>query len=227
MNADYIKALMQEGKRYTEIPQGEAVKNLRKQITAMYILNGLHRQMQTEAFSQEVEAATKAMYGELMTDPMYGGIRDTEIPYIFSEGMKGRLGTDKDIVITYKSLLRWIEGYLKHEERNAAVKEVIAARYTEPARQIEKTRSYTDEDIRKGILEAFDQYLEWKQLKMQRKDGPQPVGVLAVPYLVRDLGGRKMEYLIRHGYAQEGESFEQVLEKARKNADQFRQQLSK
>jgi len=222
MTADYIKALMTEGRKFTEMPKDEALRYLRKQITTMYILNGLHRQMQPEAFSQEVAAAATAMYNELVADPLYGGIRDTEIPYIFSEGMKGRLGTDKDIVVTYKSLLRWIEGYLKHDERREAVRQIVNDRYIEPTRQITTQRTITDADIEKGIHEAYEAYVEWKQLKMQRKDGPQPLGVLAVPYLVRDLGGRKMEYLVRNGKAREGETFEDVLERARKNKGEFK-----
>lgn len=215
MNKEYIKKIVDEGRRFSELTKDNAIAKLTKDITTVFILNGLHRQIAAEAFAQEVQASVGSLYNELMTDPSYASIRDTEIAYIFSEGMKGRLGSDKDVVITYKSMLRWIEGYLNHQERRDAMAIVAKERYVEPTRQI-AVRNVTDDDIMNDIKLALNDYLEYKRQKIERASNnlPKRFGELALPYLVKDLGGSKMRYLIREGYAKDGEQFVDVLERA-------------
>ena len=218
MNAEHIKELMKAGRKFSEIGQEEAIAMLKKQIVTVYLLNGLHRQITAEMLDQEAMAAANCLYVELVSDPLYSGIRDNEIAYIFMEGTKGRLGSDKDIVLTAKSLLRWMDGYLKHDERKLAVNKLVEERYVEPSRQITNQRVYTDEERRASILEALEDYKHFKlnPPPTTRGKGPRRMNDL-MPFSVRDFGGRKKDYLVANGYASDDESFEDIMERALRN----------
>lgn len=222
MDKKFIKALIESGKKFSEIPQKDAMEKLVKEIVKVYTLNGLQRNMSPEAFSQEISACAMTLYEDLMTDTKYKSIRNTEISYIFSNGMKGRLGTDKDIVLTYKSLIRWVEGYVSHRERLAAVTEYMNESYVEPARQLPR-RVFTEEDTWRSINRALEDYLEYKNQKPKAGRGGQPRRLFdtAVPYLIKDISGAFIEYMLKHGYAKEGEVFLDVLDRAVANGGKF------
>lgn len=222
MDKKFIKALLEAGKKVSEMPQDEAVAMLNNEIMRVYILNGLHRNMGSEAFRQEVASCAVNMYNDFVSDSKYVGIRDKEVPYIFSNGMKGRLGTDKDIVLTYKSLIRWVEGYVTHRERQAAVTDFINETFVEPARQIPRY-IVTEEDTRNNIRQALQDYIEYKNAKPKLGRGGEPRRMFdtAVPYLIKDLSGAYIEYMRKHGYARDGETFIDVLERAVANGGKY------
>ena len=80
MDKKFIKALLETGKKVSEMPKDEAVAMLNNEIMRVYILNGLHRNMGSEAFKQEVAACAVNMYNDFVSDSKYVGIRDKEVP---------------------------------------------------------------------------------------------------------------------------------------------------
>ena len=232
MDKKFIKVLIEEGRPLRDIPEVEALTKLNNDVMTVYVMNGLHRQMQPDAFKEEVRTCAVALYQELVTDPVYKSIRDKEIPYIFSNGMKGRLGTDKDIVLTYKSLIRWVEGYIKHQERREAV-----GQYVEDHREKPKqlpAYEMTEDDYKRMTSDAWSEFCEYKDALAERfeaikkgainprKNEPVSIGeVIGTPFCCYDYGKMRITYLRQKGYAKEGDSLLDVFERAYGNGKRF------
>ncbi len=189
MERNYIKQMLY-GKPISETPEPEALVLINNLIVEVYIKNGLHRNMTEDKFSEEIKFNTASLYNDLVADPSYKHIRTQELKYIFTEGMKGRLGTDKDIVITYKSLLRWVEGYITHEERIQAVRLYNAERYAAiPKVAAPKPKEI---DVKESVKKAYADYLAFINKK---SDGDMPRGIVSIgeafglPITCRDYGG--------------------------------------
>ena len=215
MDKKFIKVLIEEGKPICEMSADAALTLLNNEIMTVYVMNGLHRSMQPEAFREEVRTGAVAMFKEFTTDKLYKTVRDKELSYIFSNGMKGRLGTDKDIVLTCKSLLRWVEGYIKHPERKEALNQFVDEKM-EPPKQLPHHEP-TDDDLKRKVSEAWADYCEYRnKMEKQEKFGRvKSLGeAISVPITCLDYGGMRIDYLKRNGYASDGEKLLDVFKRA-------------
>lgn len=225
MDRRFIKALLEEGRMIRDVPQDEALVKLNNDIMTVYVMNGLHRGMQPDAFKEEVRTCAVAMYQELTTDPAYLSVRDKEVPYIFSNGMKGRLNTDKDIGLTYKNLIRWVEGYVNHPERKEAMKLYLEEHRPKPPQL--PPHETTEDDYVRMVNDAWSDWCEYKRSEEQRKEAikkgafkkrskqPKAIGeVIGFPIACRDYGKIKIGYLIGRKEAKEGDSLVDVFTRA-------------
>ena len=215
MDKKFIKVLIEDGVPLRELKQEDALKRLNNDIMTVYVMNGLHRSMQPDAFREEVRVCAVAMYNEFINDPLYKSVRDKEIPYIFSNGMKGRLGTDKDIVITCKSLLRWVEGYVNHQERRLAFKQLYDERMPKPPQL--PPREPTDEELRQNVVDAWNEYVDYREKvstenRTGSRESVKSIGeVIGVPVSCLDFGRFRIDYLRRRGYVKENEKLIDVF----------------
>lgn len=221
MDKRFIKALLEEGRMISDIPQEDALVKLNNDIMTVYVMNGLHRGLQADAFKEEVRACAVAMYQELTTDPAYKSIRDREVPYIFSNGMKGRLNTDKDIGLSYKNLIRWVEGYVNHPERKEALRMWFDEHRPKPPQL--PPHVTTKEDYIRMVNEAWADYREYKLNEERRQEAikkgtykksrqPKAIGeVLGFPITCHDYGKVRIGYLISIGEAKEGDCLADVF----------------
>lgn len=232
MDAMEIKCLISGGTPIKSLAENTALTLLNNQVTAVYIKVGLHRQMSQDRFNEEVKFCAAQLYREILTDKKYSTLRDKEIPYLLSEGVKGRLGADKDIVVTFKSLLRWIEGYVNHQSRKEAARLYDEER--EPAPIALPKREWRDSDSERIISKAYAEYKEYKaRLTNQKKEVGRtlPTGCRAIgdlmseamdaPNSLADYGKLRTSWLVSQGYAKEGESLASVFERALSNGDKF------
>ena len=226
MDKKFIKVLIEEGTPICDLAPEKALTILNNEIMTVYVMNGLHRSMQPESFKEEVRACAATMYKEFTTDRLYKSIRDKELSYIFSNGMKGRLGTDKDIVLTCKSLLRWVEGYITHAERKQAMSDYIDDKAPKPA-QLPR-HELTDEEIKQKVTDAWADYVGYKRSKCLHveKDGTfetvRTIGdAISMPITCLDYGRIRLDYLVRNGYASETDSLVNVFERAYRNEGRF------
>ena len=221
MDRRFIKALLEEGRKIVDIPQEDALVKLNNDIMTVYVMNGLHRGLQPEAFKEEVRTCAVAMYQELTTDPTYQSIRDREVPYIFSNGMKGRLNTDKDIGLSYKNLIRWVEGYVNHHERKEALRLWREEHKPQPPQL--PPHVTTEDDYIRMVDEAWADYREYRLNEEKRKEAiekgeykksklPKSIGeVIGFPITCHDYGKLKIGYLITIGQAKEGDSLSDIF----------------
>ena len=231
MDKKFIKVLIEEGTPMADLPEATAKKILKEEVLKVYIMNGLHRGMPPKDFADEVSMCVLSLYGELTTDPSYKFIRDKEIPYLFSNGMKGRLGTDKDINLTYKNLLRWVEGYVRHQERKDALD--MLAEERRPKLAPLPPHEMTADDYKRMVGNAWAEFKDYKELQKQRHEsapekkaderGPRSIEeILAgVPLSCMDYSRQRIEYLRREGYATETETLLDVFERAYGNGGKF------
>lgn len=225
MDKMFIKALLEEGRIISDIPQEEALTRLNNDIMTVYVMNGLHRSMQPEAFKEEVRTCAVAMFHELSSDPRYKTIRDREISYIFSNGMKGRLNDDRDIGLTYKNLIRWVEGYVKHHER----REALAQFYEDHRPKAPQLPPHviTDDDYARMVNDAWSDWMEYKKSEERCKEaikngsvkskrpGPKTIDeIVGFPIACQDYGKVKIHFLVRLGMAKEGDKLTEVFERA-------------
>ena len=231
MDKDSIIKAMEEGVLITEMSEVAALTFLNNKIAEVYIINGLHRQIQPDKFNEEVRFCAAALYKDILSDAKYSRLHDKEIEFIFSEGLKGRLGSDKDIVITCKSLLRWMEGYVTHFEYREA-----RLAYLDSQRPIPKAlprHEWTDEDYRRIVKDAYAEYKAYREAlsddTLPSPDivpGIKSVGVLmgrksGAPASLADFGKVRTSWLVSKGYAKEGEKFGDVFARALANGDKF------
>lgn len=229
-----IKA-MEEGMLISEMSEAAALTFLNNKIAEVYIINGLHRQVQPDKFNEEVRFCATALYKDILSDAKYSRLHDSEIGYIFSEGLKGRLGTDKDIVITCKSLLRWIEGYVTHFEYKEARREYLDSR--RPVPKALPRREWTDDDYRRIVREAYEEYKSYREsLSCDTLPNPDVVpGIKSVgelmgrksgaPASLADFGKVRTSWLVSKGYAKEGERLVDVFARVMANGDKFERVL--
>lgn len=228
MDRGSILTLISGGTAFSKLNEGNAIALLNNQIGEVYIKNGLHRTMSADKFNEEVKFCAVALYTEIMSDKAYRELRDMELHYIFAEGMKGRLGDDKSIVITYKNFLRWIEGYVKHAEYKEACRLWDEERKPKPKPL--QPHVWNDDDYRLSIRSAYDKYVKYRE-SLSKRDVMQQdmrlknvvtIGELIGPPLeIMDYGGIRMGWLKANGYARDGERFEDVLTRAMSNNGQF------
>lgn len=224
MDKERITQLLKIGQYVYQVPEEKMLGLLRREITDAFVKNGVHRGMAKENFEQEVAFCAKRMHEELLADRAYSHIRDAEIPYIMSEGIKGRLGTDKDIVLTYKSIVRWIEAYVSSPIRREAVdshiKEIQRNRALPPSKEM------SDEDRKRMVNDAWHEFITHMESLEKRTKGVsigevKPLGEFVFPLSCCDYGGIRLEYMREHGYAGEDDSFVDVLERAYNNGKRF------
>lgn len=229
-----IKA-MEEGMLISEMSEEAALTFLNNKIAEVYIINGLHRQVQPDKFNEEVRFCATALYKDILSDAKYSRLHDSEIGYIFSEGLKGRLGTDKDIVITCKSLLRWIEGYVTHFEYREARREYLDSR--RPVPKALPRHEWTDDDYRRIVKEAYAEYKAYRE-SLSDDALPSPevapgikfIGDLmgcksGAPASLADFGKVRTSWLVSKGYAKEGERLVDVFARVMANGDKFERVL--
>ena len=231
MDKDTIIKQMEAGTPLREMYEIAALTFLNNAIMKVYILNGLNRQIPQDRFNEEVQFCAAALYKDIVSDARYSKLSDKEIEYIFSEGMKGRLGSDKDIVITCKSLLRWIEGYVTHGEYKEARRAYLDSR--RPVQQSLPRREWTEEDYRRITKEAYAAFKDYRKRcgdgilpGADVATGIKPIGELTgcksgAPNSLADFGKLRLSWLVSKGYAKEGEKLEDVFGRAMANGDKF------
>lgn len=229
-----IKA-MEEGMLISEMSEAAALTFLNNKIAEVYIINGLHRQVQPDKFNEEVRFCATALYKDILSDAKYSRLHDSEIGYIFSEGLKGRLGSDKDIVITCKSLLRWIEGYVTHFEYREARRAYLDSRRSVP--KALPRHEWTDEDYRRIVKEAYAEYKAYRESlnddelpSPEVAPGIKPIGSLmdcksGAPASLADFSKIRVSWLVSKGYAKEGERLVDVFARVMANGDKFERVL--
>lgn len=231
MDKDTIIRHMECGTPIRDLDETSALTRLNNEIMKVYVMNGLHRQMQSDRFNEEVGFCASTLYGDILSDTKYSRLRDSEIGFIFSEGMKGRLGTDKDIVITCKSLLRWIEGYVTHFEYKEARRAYLDSRRQTP--KALPRHEWTDDDYRRIVDDAYTEYKDYRR-RMSDSSLPSPevvpgiktIGELmgrasGAPASLADFGKIRTAWLVSKGYAKEGERLAEVFARAFANGDRF------
>lgn len=224
MDKDKIIELMTYGRKIATVPEEAALKVLRDEVTYTYIKAGVNRTMGGEAFKQEVAFCAKQLRDEMIEDRLFCQLRLEELHYIMSEGIKGRLGADKDVVLTFKSIVRWIEAYVMHP-----IKREAAAKYLEDKttaqNQLTKGRPITDEERRASVKEAWEDYKAFKQkqavAKKKKADFLTIGDAFELPILCYDRSGMRLAYMKEKGYANEDDSFVDVLERAYANGGKF------
>lgn len=226
MDASYIKLLLNSGPLVKNDPRARDI--LKTEITQAFLKNGVHRTMTEDAWTQEVEMCTVMLLNDISTDRMYARLRSSEIPYIFNNGIKGRLTSDKDIILTYKSIVRWIEGYMAHDEYRKAYREYLADNAPKPKRL--EAPKYTEADFLGNIKESYKDFVEYKsEMKkheeelekakkgllglVRKKNEPKTIGQVlgGLPFSCRDYGGVKAAFLIKRGYGNEGDKLESIF----------------
>lgn len=231
MDKETIIKQMEEGVLISEMSEAAALTFLNNKIAEVYVINGLHRQIQPDKFNEEVRFCAATLYKDILSDAKYSRLHDKEVEFIFSEGLKGRLGSDKDIVITCKSLLRWIEGYVTHYEYKEARRAYLDSR--RPVPKALPRHEWTDEDYRRIVKEAYAEYKVYRE-RFSNDTLPSPdivpgiksVGELmecksGAPASLADFGKVRTSWLVSKGYAKEGERLGDVFARALANGDKF------
>jgi len=223
METDRIKELIESGTPICQLDKEGAKRLLKYQATNAFIKVGVHRSMTPDAFQQEVEFCAEMLYNDIVDDPRYKNIRDKEFPYLFSEGVKGRLGADKDIVLTYKSIIRWIEGYVTSQIRKDAVVMYMAEKEARTPKLA--AHEITDEELKVKVLDAWTAYQQYrcsKRLNDLSDDSPRTVGeAIGMPIECLDYGRIRADYLVRIGYARPDEKLVDVFGRAYDNGGKF------
>lgn len=214
MDKRFIKALIENGTPFCNLKREVALALLNNEVMGVFIKSGVHRQMASERFNEEVKFCALQLFEEILSDAKYSRIRDNELHYIFSEGIKGRLGLDKDIVITFKSLMRWIEGYVSHFEYKEAISKFILEHQPKPVAI--PSREWTDADSEQVVKETLNEYIQFRSQECER--GCRSVGdILLKPISLADYGGIRRKWLMKYGYMSDGETLVQVFDRAMSN----------
>ncbi len=194
MRKESIKILIEQSPLLVTYPQAEKV--LTDNITEAFIKTGLHRRLDDAKFKQEIKATCGMLLRDIQNDDAYSTLRVREINYCFSNGLKGRLGIDRDIDLTYKSLVRWIEAYVRSSERRAALEEYLVEQTPKVA-----IPERIDYDAKGSVVNAYVEFCDYKsRLEQARMQGEiQDVGSLALPMSCIDYGYVKMRYLKEKG----------------------------
>jgi len=227
MEAAHIKELM--GQNNPLIMQNDALKVLSALVTEAFVKTGVHRSMSSEQWTTEVEMCSRCLFDDLSQDTKWRNLSKDELSYIFSNGVKGRLTTDKDIVVTYKTFLRWIDGYFSHPAYVEARKEYIVdcknRMLAEEKKALPPPKSITDDDKRRLVWDAFQSYCDFKRDAESRRnqDASTLMEIVAPvrPSEIYDFSGLRRRYLVERGYAEEGESLSAVFERAISNGGKF------
>lgn len=187
-------------------------------ILEVFIKNGVHRSMSEERFNEEVLATSTMLYKDILEDSKFSYLRTDEVRYCFDNGIKGRLGKN-DAFFTYSTLVRWIEAYVNSTEYRSAVKE-LTSRPLPPSQQIE-SHKLRDDDIKKTIKDAYNDYLEYvgrRGIKRNDIGVPSMTEIIGLPISCRDFGGIKTKWLCEKGFANDGETLVQYFERIRFNS---------
>jgi len=224
MDKDKIIELMTYGRKIAAVPEEAALKVLREEVTYTYIKAGVNRTMGAEAFKQEVAFCAKQLREEMLEDRIFSQLRLEEVHYILSEGIKGRLGTDKDVVLTFKSIVRWMEAYVMHP-----IKREAAAKYwddNKPApKQLTKGKPLTDDERRATVKEAWEDYKAFREkqsgAKKKKADFLTIGDTFELPFLCYDRSGMRLAYMKEKGFATDEDTFVDVLERAYANGGKF------
>lgn len=235
MDNKFIKVLIEEGHTIVGMDAAEALSLLSNEVMSVYIMNGLHRTIEKDILKEDARLCTSSLYKELTTDPAYKTIRDREISYIFSNGMKGRLGADKDININSKNLIRWIDAYVRHPERRTAYEKYFES--TRPKPKQLPPKKMTDKDFKRMVRESWDEFCKYKTERQEYIDAlengtirvshgdyglPKSIGeILGMPFSCYDFSKMRIAYLRKSGYAYEKETLVDFFERAYNNGRKF------
>lgn len=218
MESDKIKELILSGTAISDSPKESVHQLLLKQTANVFIKNGVHRSMSEEAFQQEVGFCATMLYADITGDPLYSRLRCEEIPYIFGEGVKGRLGNDKDIVMSYKNLVRWIEGYVRSPQYKEACK--MVSDELSKRRRLAQSKPPSDFDAGEFVRQSYERYAASMDRSNNREDVKSVGDVIGLSLFV-DYGGVKIRWLTENGYAKEGDKLEDIYARAYENGGEF------
>lgn len=229
MEAKVIEILKTSSPKILE--DANAKTEMVQAITDVYLKTGMNRTLTKEAIVQEVAIFSSQLLADIADDPKYKNLHTKEISYCFNNGMKGRLGTDKDIVIKYMTLLRWLEGYVSHPQYRDAIDSI--RNKPVPVEMRLEAHEFNEEDVKKSIIKAYNDFVEYKAGEKERKAYLEDLekhpykkvvaigDAFGVPLSCMDFGRLRIEWLIKNGYAHSYEKFIDALERAHRNGGKF------
>ncbi|OFY43969.1 MAG: hypothetical protein A2X18_07520 [Bacteroidetes bacterium GWF2_40_14] len=176
----------------------KAFSEIRSAIYVVYVQTGSYRNIEKSALDDEIDLYTSMLINDLNDDRKLKTIHTSEIGYCFNNGIKGRLSTDKDMIVSYKTLVRWLDAYVDHSERRIAF--TNSSRISE-AKRIEQRTSPEERRIsmEKMINEAYQDYEKFYSAPKVKITGRiKMIGEVmsdTLPFSVKDYGGIKRAYL--------------------------------
>lgn len=206
MNKEEIKKMMPSQLATNDL---HLLQTMRVEVAKLYAAFGKHNTMTPVQLSQDVEMIAQNLNREIKRDRSYSSLRTSEIPYLFTEVVKGTIAVDKLQTVSLRTVFIWIREYMQHEERKNAVKEYCAdiAQQHEPKPLPMKV--FTDEDYWQWLNKNYAAFVDYKQ------GGATSKGIFgknAVPMCCRDYGGCQTAFLKNKGLLREGMSIRDFFE---------------
>lgn len=215
MEAKTIRRLL-AGKELLKDENSEAY--LVQEITAIYIKFGLHRKVDANKFQEEVNICAGLLIGDISNDPKYRHLRTREIGYCFNEGLKGRIGENDLSIISYKTLIRWIESYVNHDERKIALRAYQEDQDKKPELKPHDCKKVEDDLMFNVIGASVKSYMDYCDRQINKKSGSlSRIGAGQLPLDCIDYANVMIDFLRGKGYATHDEKFIDVLKRARTN----------
>lgn len=200
MDEKSIKFLIDEGQPVCDC--GYALGIIRKEVHEVFVKTGMHRRLNADDYSNEVSIISGLLLQDFRSDKLYRTMRIGEVGYCFSNGLKGRLGDNRNFDITYESLIRWVEAYVRHPARVAALEAHNREEYERKRLNEKKLIACPKYDAEAETKKAFEDYCKYRErmsrMKASSKE-PRRIGDLSVPISCLDHGGMKMEWLRSRG----------------------------
>lgn len=206
MNKEEIKKMMPSQLVTDDL---HLLQTMRVEVAKLYAAFGKHNTMTPVQLSQDVEMIAQNLNREIKRDSSYSSLRTSEIPYLFTEVVKGTIAVDKLQTVSLRTVFIWIREYMQHEERKNAVKEYCAdiAQQHEPKPLPMKV--YTDEDYWRWLNKNYAAFVDYKQGEATSKG---IFGKNAAPMCCRDYGGCLTAFLKNKGLLREGMSIRDFFE---------------
>ena len=174
MDTGIIVGLIREGKPMRELKREVGYAVLSMQTSKAYVAFGVQRGQNGGSLADDLRSLVSMLYTDVMEDKAYAELRDKEIPYIFSEGLKGRLSKTQDFSVNYKTIVGWMESYVNHQCYKDAVKEYQESLEPKPVALIEARKTLTDEQMRDWVLGTYADFVEWKEERKKLLAKPVP-----------------------------------------------------
>lgn len=223
MEAKFIAMLKESGTKVVNDQYAQA--KITEAVKEVFIKFGVHRTVNEQRFIEEYTGTAMMLYNDITTDSRYRYLRTSEIPYCFNNGVKGRLSKNTDVVVSYKTLICWIENYISHPEYQEAVS-ILRNKPVPVAQQIADTSTLTDGDIQDLVKTSFNDYIGYLAREKARKER-KPNDILsigelvALPITCKDYGRTRINWLVENGFARDGESLTDVFDRAIKNGNRI------